>query len=276
MTRRRSVPAPRPVPRPAHRRARLAAVLAAGVLVAGCTGGDPGGPSGASPASPAGSSVDGTAAPVGGDDPVELDDPALDLAVSTPVEDRVYPQVGDPGVDALAYDLDLAWAPDTRTLTAHEAVIFRSTTDAEQFQLDLGRALEVSSVRLDGQDVPFEHTGKDLVVRATVVEDERYTLDLDYAGTPRPVAAPTTRSDFSTVGWTITDRDETWTMQEPFGAYSWYAVNDQPSDKALYSSRSPRPPPWSGSPTVSCSRARSRGPTRSPSGGSTSRLRRTS
>ncbi len=23
-------------------------------------------------------------------------------------------------------------------------------------------------------------------------------------------------------------------MQEPYGAYSWYPVNDQPSDKALY------------------------------------------
>ena len=23
-------------------------------------------------------------------------------------------------------------------------------------------------------------------------------------------------------------------MQEPFGAYTWYAVNDQPSDKAFY------------------------------------------
>ena len=23
-------------------------------------------------------------------------------------------------------------------------------------------------------------------------------------------------------------------MQEPYGAYSWYAVNDQPSDKAFY------------------------------------------
>jgi aminopeptidase N len=30
-------------------------------------------------------------------------------------------------------------------------------------------------------------------------------------------------------------RDGTvWTMQEPYGAYSWYAVNDQPSDKAFY------------------------------------------
>ena len=32
-------------------------------------------------------------------------------------------------------------------------------------------------------------------------------------------------------------------MQEPFGAYSWYAVNDQPSDKAFYdfTLRSPAP-----------------------------------
>ena len=38
------------------------------------------------------------------------DDAALDAAESTPVEDRVYPRVGDPGVDALHYDLDLTWA----------------------------------------------------------------------------------------------------------------------------------------------------------------------
>ncbi len=241
MTRRRM-----PAQRPAHRRVGLATALAACVLVAGCTGGDAGGSSAASPAPRTGSSVDASAAPVSGADPIDVDDPALDLALSTPVEDRVYPQVGDPGVDALSYDLDLAWAPDSRTLTAHEAVVFRSTTDAGQFQLDLGRALEVSSVRLDGQDVAFEHTGKDLVVQAAVVEDERYTLDLDYSGTPRPVAAPTTRSDFSTVGWTITDRDEVWTMQEPFGAYSWYAVNDQPSDKALYSFTITAPSPMVG------------------------------
>ncbi len=46
--------------------------------------------------------------------------------------------------------------------------------------------------------------------------------------------APTTRTDFDSLGWQFTDRDETWTMQEPYGAFTWYAVNDQPSDKALY------------------------------------------
>jgi aminopeptidase N len=28
-----------------------------------------------------------------------------------------------------------------------------------------------------------------------------------------------------------------WTMQEPFGAYTWYAVNDTPADKAFYDFR---------------------------------------
>ena len=174
------------------------------------------------------------------------DDAALDVAESTPVEDRVYPRAGDPGVDALHYDLDLTWHPGTRTLSGVETLVFRATGDAERFQLDLGAPLEVSAVRLDGEEVAYDHAGKNLVVRAPVTEDRRYTLVVEYAGTPKPVAAPTTRTDFSTLGWTITRDDETWTMQEPFGAYSWYAVNDQPSDKALYDFTITAPAPMLG------------------------------
>ena len=35
-------------------------------------------------------------------------------------------------------------------------------------------------------------------------------------------------------------------MQEPYGAYTWYAVNDQPSDKALYDFTISVPAPWIG------------------------------
>jgi aminopeptidase N len=37
-----------------------------------------------------------------------------------------------------------------------------------------------------------------------------------------------------------------WTMQEPFGAFTWYPVNDQPSDKAFYDARISVPRPWVG------------------------------
>lgn len=35
-------------------------------------------------------------------------------------------------------------------------------------------------------------------------------------------------------------------MQEPFGAFTWFAVNDQPSDKALYDFTISVPSPWVG------------------------------
>jgi aminopeptidase N len=60
------------------------------------------------------------------------------------------------------------------------------------------------------------------------------------------VAAPTTRTDFDTLGWRVTDSRQAWTMQEPYGAFTWYAVNDQPSDKALYDFTISTPAPWVG------------------------------
>jgi aminopeptidase N len=161
-------------------------------------------------------------------------DPAYDIALSEPVEDRVYPEVGDPGVDALHYDLDLAWDPEARVLEASEVLTFRATEDDTGFQLDLSPELDVGSVTVDGEPVEVEHVGKDLRVTHDVIAEQRYQVALDYSGTPQPVDAPTSRADVPALGWTTTADGSVWTMQEPFGAYTWYAVNDQPSDKALY------------------------------------------
>ncbi len=219
---------------PTHRpvlRARLAALATATLLLAACGGSDDD-PSSADP-------TPGVSAPA-------ADDPALDVALSEPREDSYYPEVGDPGVDALHYDLDLTWDPDARTLTGAETLLFRATADAPTFRLDLGEPLEVGEVLLDGEPVEHERAGKDLVVDSPVEADRRYELSLDYTGTPEPVDVPTTRGDFSATGWTITDTGETWTMQEPWGAYTWYAVNDHPSDKALYDFTLTVPSPWVG------------------------------
>lgn len=112
--------------------------------------------------------------------------------------------------------------------------MFRATADARDVRLDLGDALEVRAVTVDGRTASYDHPGKELVVHVPVTKDQRYTMVLAYGGTPLPAAAPTTRSDFSTLGWTTEADGSVWTMQEPYGAYTWYAVNDQPSDKALY------------------------------------------
>jgi aminopeptidase N len=204
-----------------------AAVVAATLILAGCTSD--------------GDQPEDSPSPAPAAAPEEVAD-----GVSTPVEDRVYPDVGDPGVDALHYDLDLNWAPDTRTLHAVETLDFRATADADSVQLDLGEPLKVGAVTLDGKDAAYDHAGKNLVVQEPVREDGEHTLVICYAGTPRPVPAPTDRSDFDSTGWTITRDGGVWTMQEPYGAYSWYAVNDQPSDKALYSFTISTPSPGVG------------------------------
>jgi aminopeptidase N len=191
-----------------------------------------------SPSDPASSPSSATFSPTSASD--------FGVARSEPREDSVYPQVGDPGVDALHYDLTLDWDPDTDTLTGSEVLTFRSTTTAPQFQLDFGKPLTAWTVTLDGAEVPFEERGKDLVVTADVVADQRYVLQVAYSGTPAPVPVPTMRGDFSSTGFTVTDTHETWTMQEPYGAFTWYAVNDHPSDKALYDFALTVPSPWVG------------------------------
>lgn len=210
-----------------------AALTASGLLLAGCTSEDDTPPSPSPVPSPTVS-----AGPT--QSPTQSPTPSTDVreeaarGVSDPVEDRNYPAVGDPGVDALRYDLRLTWDPGTRTLEGVETIDLRATEDADHLQLDLAHPLQVDRLLLDGRPATYHHRGKDLVVDADVVRDERYSLVLTYAGKPRPVRAPVQRSDFDTTGWTVTDDGGSWTMQEPFGAYTWYAVNDQPSDKALY------------------------------------------
>ena len=199
-------------------------VAAAAVLLTGCSGGESSSAPDPSP-TPATSDADSTPT---------ADDPAYDVALSEPAEDRVYPDVGDPGVDALHYDLDLTWDPGSSILTGAETLVFRSTEDDDEFQLDLEPSLEVDEVTLDGEPVEFEQHGKDLVMTADVATDERYVVEIDYSGTPRPVDAPTSRVDVPQLGFTTVSDGSAWTMQEPFGAYTWYAGNDQPSDKSLY------------------------------------------
>lgn len=174
-------------------------------------------------------------------------------ALSHPVEDSYYPEQGDPGVDTLHYDLDLSWRPAHQVLRGRAAIRFRATGTADRFQLDLGDPLRVRRVTLapagapaTAVRVPFTHRGKTLRVQAPVVRDQRYLLTVGYRGSPEPVKAPTSRTDFHGLGWHTTKDGQVWTMQEPFGAFTWYPVNDQPSDKAYYDVRVDVPRRWVG------------------------------
>lgn len=173
---------------------------------------------------------DASATPTTADPPEDLS-----AAESDPMEDPYYPQNGEPYFDALHYDLDLEWTPSSATLDGSATITFRTTAERDDVRLDFGEPLEVTSAKLDGDDIDSSEDGEDLVLETgTIKPGSQHTLTIGYQGKPEPVGSAGSRPDLSSVGWTTESDGTAWTMQEPWGAYTWYPVNDHPSDKAYY------------------------------------------
>ncbi|MET7421438.1 M1 family metallopeptidase [Dactylosporangium sp. NPDC005555] len=153
---------------------------------------------------------------------------------STPVADPLYPAYGNPAVDVLHYGLALTWAPQTKTLTGKATVKLRVLRAEPALTLDFTSPYTVSATTIDGAAATGRIARGKLVVDRALPAGTTVTLVVDYSGTPAPVPMPSHRGDAEPLGLTVTADGELWTMQEPFGASTWYPANDQPSDKALY------------------------------------------
>jgi aminopeptidase N len=103
----------------------------------------------------------------------------------------------------------------------------------------------VDGVTVDGAAVTGSLAGEKLTVPATLVKDRPVTLQVRYHGKPRTTPMPSERGDAEPLGLTITREGGLWTMQEPFGAFTWYPANDQPSDEAMYDIAVTVPAGWS-------------------------------
>jgi aminopeptidase N len=150
------------------------------------------------------------------------------------IEDPYYPGKSNPEIDTLHDNLALRW--DGTILTGTAKIRFATTRDTDRVRLDLIRSLHVRSVRLDGAAIDYARRGIGLVMSTgSLTEGESHTLRIHYSGLPHTVKAPTHRGDFGEgLGWTLDSDGNVYTFQEPYGAYSWYPVNDHPSDKATY------------------------------------------
>jgi len=184
------------------------------------------------PSSTTGPTSGPTSAPTKDPSPPDID---LSGAESQPVDDPYYPHNGEPYLDTLHYDLDLDWDPAAKLLQGEATITFRVTEPREEIQLDFGAPLKITGASLDDREVGTTEAGEDLVVTTPGLTDEDYhTLVLRYRGSPQPVEAAGSRTDLLSVGWTTESDGSVWTLQEPWGAYTWYPVNDHPSDKAFY------------------------------------------
>jgi aminopeptidase N len=163
---------------------------------------------------------------------------------SAPVADTIYPQHGNPALDVLHYGLDLSWAPATSTLTGTATVQIRPVKSAPEISLDF-KPYTLDGVTVDGVRADAKVVREKLVVPVAVTADQPVTLVVQYHGKPAATPDPSKRGDAAPLGLTIAKDKSLWTMQEPYGAFTWYPANDQPSDKALYDISVTAPTGWS-------------------------------
>ena len=212
------------------RRTLAVAALATTVLTTACTSTPPD-PS-PSAATPAASATPGT------------DYGVWAAGRSTPVADPLYPEKGNAGLDVLHYGLKLDWQPASKVLTGVATLRIRPVADAPRITLDF-TGLTVDKVTVDGKPVTGAVEKAKLVVSAPVVAEQPVTLTVAYHGTPKPVTMPSNRGDASEgIGMRSDKSGVLWTMQEPWGALTWYPANEHPSDEALYDMAVTVPAGW--------------------------------
>ena len=171
----------------------------------------------------------------------------LSAGRSEPVADPVYPDRGNPAIDVLHYGLSFVYDPDTTVLTGLARLTIRPTADADHLSLDFAAGMEVTESTMDGTRADAAREGQHLVLPASVHADRNVVVTVAYHGVPAPQPAPAQRGDMGGgIGMHVEPDGSLWTMQEPFGAYTWYPVNDHPSDEALYDIAVTTPSDWLG------------------------------
>jgi aminopeptidase N len=148
--------------------------------------------------------------------------------------DPYFPLQGNGGYDVGHYDLALSFTPSTGRIAGVATISATATQPLSRFDLDLRRALTVSSVTVDGRPASFTqpaNLGQELVVdpAAELRAGSRFTVVVTYSGVPKPIIDP----DGSIEGWVATG-DGAFVVGEPQGSPGWYPANDTPRDKATF------------------------------------------
>ncbi|GAB2833288.1 M1 family metallopeptidase [Actinocorallia aurea] len=146
--------------------------------------------------------------------------------------DPYFPDNGNGGYDVQDYDLSFAYEPATGAITATARIRAKATQNLSSFDLDFLGPLEIDSVKVDGPARWAREGAQELVVtpRKGIVKGRTFVVTVAYHGVPQRIDDET----LGTSGWIATD-DGVTALNQPFGAATYYPVNDTPQDKATYS-----------------------------------------
>lgn len=150
--------------------------------------------------------------------------------------DSYFPLDGNGGYDALHYDLDISYVPDTDRLDGTVQMRARATQNLSRFDLDL-KDLTVSSVTVNAQPADFHQDGQEIVITPPhgLHENSVFVTSVTYGGIPQTiVGSPIVFG--SPYGFLHTP-DGAFIGTEPNASATWRPLNDHPGDKASYTTK---------------------------------------
>lgn len=131
--------------------------------------------------------------------------------------------------DVNYYQLNLDLNPTTEIVDGRVIVSAKVVGDSLEFvDLNLQYNMDVSSVKMNDQDLTFTHQSNILKIDLPepIQEGDRFSLEISYSGTPG-------QSGFGAFGFdSYQGQPMIWSLSEPYGARNWWPCKDFPSDKA--------------------------------------------
>lgn len=157
--------------------------------------------------------------------------PTFDLDSSDAPIDEYLPQNGNRGYRVSRYELDLEYKVESNRLVGKAKITAVTTATIAKFSFDLGPALRVSKVSVNGsRSVKFsQQRGKLKITPAKPVPSgAALVVTIQYAGIPKPI-----NGFWGEVGWDELTEGSIVASQ-PNGAASWFPCDDHPVSKASY------------------------------------------
>ncbi len=151
------------------------------------------------------------------------------------IGDPYTPELGNTGYDVQHYTLKLALDPAVKSVQAEADIEMLSRLqNLRQFSLDFA-GLEVSSLKIDGQDAHYTRDGAKLVIDLPkpIPDGSGFQAAIQYSG--QPLEVQSRYAPFiAHLGLIYMDDNTVFVAAEPDGAHYWFPCNDHPRDKATY------------------------------------------
>ncbi|MFS8202339.1 M1 family metallopeptidase [Streptomyces sp. CWNU-52B] len=147
------------------------------------------------------------------------------------IGDRLFPHLGNPGYDVMAYDLAFTYPGDnSKPLPSVTTIDARTTDWLESVNLDYSHGT-VRSVEVDGEPAEFRSAGEDLVVTPAEPLPPGVRTRITVRHDSDPVSTKDQQS-----GWVRTEDGLAMANQADAG-HRVFPSNDHPSDKAMFTFR---------------------------------------